>query len=325
MRPACWTAIPAAPTESERLLASRGRRSPLTQPDQSGSRPTGWVASALGRSALRFVLASTLLGVVLVVARPLVYTVVARVARDVALWSAPAGLVSGLRWHEALERFVLDSLALGVSVHIGSLSIAFLLVIPAAFTWALPRPGRLRAAALQLGVCLGLGSAVVAHDLLAIVSRTLVAEGVAPFGAWRSGFYEGWIRMGWDLAMIALPAAACLWAVFPLLVEQDEPHPTPPPRRARAGRVVAAIASALLLLDLGATTRLADERSQQRFLRELGERDPDLPGYLLGRGLYAQRAGRLRDAEAFLERAALFPGTERRARSALAALREQEP
>jgi hypothetical protein len=297
----------------------------LTQRDESGTGPKRWDTSSLGRSALRFVLACALLGAVLWVARPFVYAVVARIARDVALWSAPAGLVSGLRWHEALERFVLDSLALGVSVHIESLSLAFLLVIPAAFTWALPRSGRARAAAVQLCVCLGLGSAIVAHDLLAIASRTLVAQGVAPFGAWRTGFYEGWIRMGWDFAMIALPAAACLWAVFPLLVEEGERRETLPRRRIRAGRVAATVAVALVFLDLGATTRLADEASQQRFLRELGERDPDLPGYLLGRGLYAQRTGRVRDAEAFLERAALFPATERSARSALEALRARRP
>jgi len=291
---------------------------------ESGAALQGLGARSLARFGLRLLLACALLGGALGVARPFVFPAVARVAGDLVAWSTPPGMVTQVRWEEPRARFVLVSAPLKQSIGVQSVSLLLILVLPAAFAWALPAPGRLGAAALALLACFAVGSLVVGQDLLAFFDAKLIGEGITAFGPVRTEFHATWVDLGWDLGMLAIPAAACILALWPLL-EGSGPRPTLGQRLRRRPLAAAAgglaLAGLLVAADAGASRRRAEAGAPGRFLRELAERNPDLPEHFLGLGEASLEAGRINEADAYFRRAGLFPSSRGLARRGLARVR----
>ncbi len=309
----------------------RGARRPEQTGAQSGA-PRSLRASDLAPVAIRFVLACLVLGWIVVELRDPIHGLVARLTRDIAFLTSAPGLFSGLRWDAELERFVLGSGALGTSVAARSVSLPFLLVLPAAASFALPARHRIRRAIVMSGVCLVVASAILSQDILALLDRSLAERAVSVFPEWRVAFLRQWLALGWDLAMIAVPTAACVWALWPVLAparpvtpERRPPAPTERTGSLRLGsRRLAALAGAallaLLVLDAWIDRRLGAPQLERRFLEALAERDSDLPDYFLGSGRRALASGRWRDAGLYFERAVLFEASRTQARDGLASL-----
>lgn len=278
----------------------------------------------MGRTAavvgLRFLLACVALGAALHMARPVLYPGVARVARDVAVLTTPRGLVSSVSWLEESERFRLLSQSLRTAIHVKSVSLLLILVLPAAFTFSLPAPRRLLATFAVLVGCFLIGSAIVGQDLVAFLSHEMAGQGVALFSPWLSLLHEGWINLGWDFAMIGVPATVCIFALWPLLGDEPESEAAAAGRWSwRAASLAAVAALGILLgLDLVASARVPDGAVQREYLLALGGRDPDLPDYFLRRGDESLEEGRIRAAAAYFNRASLFPVARARAAEGIA-------
>lgn len=283
-----------------------------------------------GLAALRFLAAAALLSAAVYICHRSVYGLAACIARDAIALATPGGLVSGAAWSPETGRFALESSSLGLTVLARSNSLPFLLVVPSALAWALSMRRRpLVAAALCAAGLVG-GALILGQDLLALLDRDLEARGISVFSPARSAFHRAWLRLGWDLAMVVVPAAACVLVIAPRLVTQTngtraEPPARPALRRIRMRRqgVAAglAFAAAVAGVDTLLAARLADASLHRRFLVELEAREPDLPDYLVDAGHASFAAGRSRDAVLYFERARLFPASRVRADQGLALVR----
>jgi hypothetical protein len=269
---------------------------------------------------VRFLLACAVIGGMLGLARPVLYRGVARVARDVSVLTTPTGMVASVSWQESHTRFQLVSQALREAIHVESVSLLLILVLPACFAFALPAPHRWRASAATLLGCFLVGSVIVGQDLVAFLNRTMEEQGVPVFSPGVSAFHEGWINLGWDFAMIGIPATACILALWPLLegspaARRAEETPAAWGRRRLAvtGVSCAVGLAALIGLDQLASARAADEDARLDYLAALGKREPALAEHFLRRGEQALAAGRVRDAAGYFNRAALFPAAQARA------------
>jgi hypothetical protein len=200
--------------------------------------------------------------------------------------------------------------------------LAFALALPGALAWS------------RVGACAAVGTAIfaasalaLANDVLAALIQSLARHGLTPLAPWRASLHVAGREAMWEVAMVYLPAAACLAVSLPQARfpgAKARPERRAPSRRAR-GVLVAAVAAALLGavgVDALASARIA-RLDPEALLRELEPWNPELGAFLVRTAEASLAAGRTEEATRIFQRALRYESSAAAASDGLRRARER--